>query len=206
MLTDLSLAEFTARLAAKEPVPGGGGAAALAGALAAGLGSMVGAYTLGKPKYAAQEDSIRTAMAECATLRTELLHLVEQDAEAFAPLSQAYALPKDAPGRAETLEACLHTAAEAPLAIARLAARTIELAALFAAQGSTLMASDAACAAALGRAALDCAAINVLVNTRLMRDLSHAASLEKELNELLARVNHRAEDTYAAVFHRYKES
>ena len=103
-LTGKSLAAFTEVLAAKEPVPGGGGAAAAAGALGAALCIMVGNYTVGKKKYAAYEADVLRIMDEAERLRVELIRLVDADAEAFTPLSQAYAIPKEDPKQQQVLE------------------------------------------------------------------------------------------------------
>ena len=108
-----SVKDFTASLASKASVPGGGSASALAGSLAAALGGMVGELTVGKEKYAAVEPILRELLDEAETLRGRLLDCVEKDAAALAPLAKAYAIPKGDPQRAETLEACL-TAAAAP--------------------------------------------------------------------------------------------
>ena len=111
-----SVNDFTAALASKASVPGGGSASALAGALAAALGGMVGELTVGKKKYAAVEPILRELLDEAEKLRGQLLECVEKDAAALAPLAKAYAIPKDDPQRAETLEACLTAAAAPPMA------------------------------------------------------------------------------------------
>ena len=115
-----SCSAFTEALASNAPVPGGGGAAALAGALGTALGSMVANFTTGKKKYAAYEADIQAALQSMAQIQSRLLALVDADAEAFAPLSAAYAISKDAPGRAETLEKAALHACEAPREMAAL--------------------------------------------------------------------------------------
>ena len=87
--------EFVAVLATKAPVPGGGGAAALVGALGTALGNMVGSLTVGKKKYADVEAEIMELQVKSDVLQKELLHLIERDAEVFEPLSKAYSLPKE---------------------------------------------------------------------------------------------------------------
>ena len=101
-LTNLSCTEFAAVLAAKQSVPGGGGAAALVGALGAALCSMVGNFTTGKKTYAAVEDDVQRMLADAEEVRLRLIDLVADDATAFFPLSQAYAIPKEDPSRAVT--------------------------------------------------------------------------------------------------------
>ena len=100
-----SCTEFVRVLASNAPVPGGGGAAALVGAIGTALGNMVGSLTVGKKKYADVEDEILLLKAKCDALQRELLEQIEADAEGFAPLAKAYGIPKEDPSRAETLEA-----------------------------------------------------------------------------------------------------
>lgn len=184
-LIDKSCREFTAALAAKGPVPGGGGAAALAGALGAALGSMVANYTTGKKKYAAYEADIQAAMKKAAALQARLLALVDEDAEAFAPLSAAYAIPKDAPGRAETLESASLEACKAPREMAALCGEAIGLLEGLLEKGSVLLVSDVGCGALLCGAALESAALNVFVNTATLQDRGQAQAIEAEMDALL---------------------
>jgi len=115
MLVDRDLKGFADALAAKEPVPGGGGAAAYAGALGVALGSMVANFTLGKRRYAAYEDDLRRILTQAADLRARLVSLVDEDAAAFAPLAHAYGIPKSDPSRDEALEVAAKAACDVPL-------------------------------------------------------------------------------------------
>ncbi|MBQ1891783.1 MAG: cyclodeaminase/cyclohydrolase family protein [Firmicutes bacterium] len=198
-MNDLSVRAFTDELAAKVSVPGGGGASALVGALASALGSMVGNFTLGKKKYADVEPEIIRLMDKAAELQNKLLACIDKDAEGFEPLSRAYGLPKDAPGRDETLEKCLRDAAAVPFEIAELAAEVIAVQEEFAKKGSKLMVSDAGCGAAFARAALEGAVLNVRVNTKLMKDREYAANLDARVDELLAAGRRDADAVYAFV-------
>ena len=202
-MKDMTLAAFTEDLAGKKAVPGGGGASALAGALGAALGSMVGELTLGKPKYAAVEEKMAALTARAKELSGALLALVDADAEAFAPLSRAYAIPKDDPDRGRELERCLRIAAGPPLDMVRLCCEAIELMEGFAAMGSVLAVSDAATGAALCRGALYGAAVNVKVNTRSMADRAYAASVNGEVDRLTEEYGRRAEKVYADVYGRF---
>lgn len=193
IMEQLNLKEFTKVLGSSEPVPGGGGASALAGALGAALGSMVGSLTLGKKKYADVEEDIKELMDETRRISDALLACIDKDAEMFMPLAEAYRIPKDEPGRDEIMENCLRDAAATPLEIMELSARAIELLEGFAAKGSKLAVSDAATGAALCRGALFGAAVNVKVNTRLMKDRAHAANLDERAGSLLAEYAVRAD-------------
>lgn len=176
---------FLAALASKAPTPGGGGAAALCGAVGIALGNMVGNLTLGKKKYAEVQEDIAALNAKAEALRADFLALIDADAETFEPLSKAYGIPKDDPTRGEVMEAALLAAVQPPLEIMRKCVKALELIAEYAAKGSALAISDAGCAAAITRAACEAAALNVLVNTKPMRDREKAGEINREANELL---------------------
>lgn len=186
---ELSCEGFVEALSSKAPAPGGGGAAALVGAIGAGLGDMVGGFTVGKPKYADVEPQLVELMLDADDLQAHLLTLVEADAQAFVPLSAAYGLPsatdEEKAHKAQVLEACLRDATAVPLDTMRACARAIELCKRFAALGSPLVISDAGCGVTLCKAALQAASLNVFVNTRLMADRVHAEACNAQARELL---------------------
>lgn len=176
---------FLAALASKAPAPGGGGAAALCGAVGIALGNMVGNLTLGKKKYAEVQEDIAALNQRAEALRADFLALIDADAEAFKPLSKAYGIPKDEPKRGEVMEAALLAAVQPPLEIMRKCVKALELIAEYAAKGSALAISDAGCAAAITRAACEAAALNVFVNTKSMANREKAGEINREANELL---------------------
>ena len=183
-------------LASSAPTPGGGGAAALCGALGIALGNMVGSLTLGKKKYADVQEDIAELNAKAEALRAGFVALVDADAEAFAPLSRAYSIPKDDPARDEIMEPALLKAAEAPLEIMRKCAEALELISGYAAKGSALAISDAGCAAALCGAAMEAAALNVKINTKSMKNRAVADNINAEMNELLQKYFVRSQEIY----------
>ncbi len=205
---ELSCEKFVEVLSSKEPAPGGGGAAALVGAIGAGLGDMVGALTVGKPRYAETEPEILELMLDADDLQAHLLALVEADAEAFVPLSAAYGLPsatdEEKAHKVEVLEACLRDAAAVPLDIMRACGRAIELCVRFAAVGSPVVISDAGCGVIISKAALQAASLNVFVNTRLMKDRVHAEACDAQARELLDRYVPMADATFANVEERLR--
>ena len=200
----LPLPAFIDALAGKTPVPGGGGASALCASLGAALVSMVANYTVGKEKYAAVEADVSRILGEAETLRARLLSLIDADAAAFEPLSRAYGIPKDDPGRAETLEVCLRDAAAVPMELARLSCRAIDLHAELLEKGSAMMRSDVGTGAVLCWGALYGAALNVKVNTKPMRDRACADALDRELDALIDTYWKRAEAVYEAVLKCYE--
>ena len=194
--------KFLAELASSAPTPGGGGAAALCGALGIALGNMVGNLTLGKKKYADVQEDIAELNAKAEALRAGFVALVDADAEAFAPLSRAYSIPKDAPGRDEIMESALLRAAEPPLEIMRKCAEALDVIADYAAKGSALAVSDAGCAAALCGAALQAAALNVRINTKSMKNRAAAEEIDAETDELLQKYSTIAQEIYKRVYGR----
>ena len=181
-----SAEDFASALAAREPVPGGGGAAAYVGALATALCSMVGNFTTGKKTYAAVEDDVQRMLADAEATRTRLVELVQEDAEAFFPLSQAYAIPRDDPKRDDVLEEATKGACQAPLEMMRQTCKAIELLEEMGNKGSRMLVSDVGCGALLAGAALEAASLNVFVNTKTLRDRDYAQLIETEADELLA--------------------
>lgn len=198
-LVDKKLNEYAEELASSAPTPGGGGTAALVGALGMALGNMVGSLTVGKPKYADVDGELRIMMREAGRIQSELLFLVDEDAAGFKPLAEAYSIPKDNPERARILEEATKGACVAPMAIIKACGRAMELIEGFAEKGSSLALSDAGCAAALCRAAMKAAALNVYINTKAMSDRDYAEELNDEVEELLDEYCDLADDIYEEV-------
>ena len=194
--------KLLAELASSVPTPGGGGAAALTGALGIALGNMVGNLTLGKKKYAGVQEDIAALNQRAEALRADFVALIDADAEAFAPLSRAYGIPKDDPSRAEVMETALKRAAEPPLEIMRKCAEALELVKEYAAKGSALAISDAGCAAALAIAAMKAAALNVRINTKSMADREAASEMNAEAAGLCEKYEKEAEEIYQNVYGR----
>ena len=183
---DGSCRDFVEVLSSKEPVPGGGGAAALAGAIVIALGNMVGELTVGKKKYADVEDEIRSIMEKCASLREELLSQVQADARGFEPLAAAYGLPKESPERDKVLEEAMLEACKAPMRIMELCAEALDAVSVLAEKGSRLAVSDAGCAAVILSSAMQAAALNVFINTKSLKDRTKADELNEICEEMLA--------------------
>ncbi len=200
MFENTKINEFTELLASPSSVPGGGGASALVGAIGIALGDMVGELTVGKKKYADVEEDLKALMVRAQDIRVKLLECVEKDAVAFEPLSKAYGIPKDEPGRDEILEKCLRDAAAAPLEIFRLSCEAIEIVAEFGKKGSKLMLSDAATGAQMLRGALYGAAVNVRVNTRLMKDRKYAGSIDREVDEKLRKYSSMSDEIFDMIY------
>ena len=198
-LIDNTVTSFTEVLASPAPVPGGGGASALAGAIGIALGDMVGELTVGKKKYADVEEDVKALMVRAQSLRRKFLDLVDGDAEAFAPLAKAYGIPKDDPDRERIMEEALNTACGVPMEIMRACAEAIGIIGEFAEKGSRLAVSDAGCGAVLCKAAMQAASLNIYINTKSMKDRGTAQALEEEADRLLTEWPPRADAIYAGV-------
>lgn len=191
--------DFVSALASSAPVPGGGGAAALVGAVGMALGNMVGSLTVGKKRYADVESEIIALKAKCDALQSELLDQVAEDAKGFEPLAKAYGIPKDDPDRERVLEEATVSACQAPMRIMELCCEAIEAVAVFAEKGSRIAVSDAGCGAVILKAALQSASLNVFINTRSLKDRATADGLNAKANAMLDQYCAMADGIYDAV-------
>ena len=198
-MRELDLNNFTKELSSGAPVPGGGGASALMGAVSASLCSMVGNLTSGKKKYAEYQQDIERIIAQAVELNEKMLSLIEKDAEAFEPLAKAYSIPKEEPGRDETLEKALYEAAMAPLEIVKCSAEVSALIKELVVKGSRLAISDVGVAASACEACAKGAAMNVYINTKLMKDRECAAKLNAETISLVDEVCAASKAAYEEV-------
>lgn len=184
-----SCVDFIEVLASKSAVPGGGGAAALAGAIGMALGSMVCNLTTGKKKYAEYEEAIQEILSKASKLEEELLSMIDKDAEGFYPLSKAYGLPtsteEEKKFKAETMEKCLKVACEVPMNIVRLCFDSIKLHEELVDKGSKLAISDVGCGVQCLRAAILSGQLNVIINVNSMTDREYAEKIEKECDQLV---------------------
>ena len=199
----LKCTECVEVLASNAPVPGGGGASALVGAIGTALCNMVGSLTVGKKKYAAVEAEISGLMEKATELQNALLELIEKDAEVFEPLSRAYGLPKETEEeraeKARVMEGCLRDACSVPMDIMRRCCEVIDLIGVFAEKGSVLAVSDAGVAAACCKGALKGASLNVYINTKSMKNREYAEELNKECDGMLAKYGPMADEIFDSV-------
>ena len=194
-----TISEYLSTLSTNAPTPGGGGTAALIGALGSSLASMVAALTTGKKKYAAYEEDIRRILSQTAALRDRFTQLIQADADAFEPLSKAYGIPKDTPGREETLQKCLLAAMQPPLDILSACEELLPILEELSVKGSVLAISDDACAASACRDAATAASMNVFVNTRLLTDRETAHRINQETRAKLDVVKSRCDAVLAGI-------
>lgn len=190
-------------LASKAPVPGGGGASALVGAIGMALGNMVGSLTVGKKKYADVEADMIAMKEKATALQADFLRLVEADAEAFEPLSKAYGMPKETEEekaeKARVMAIVLKDACAVPMEIMEKCCEAIDVIEEFAAKGSALAISDAGVGVVFCKAALLGASLNVFINTKSMADKEYAASLNEKADKMIADYSKKADEIFAAV-------
>jgi len=203
MIKERSVQSFLDELAGKASTPGGGSAAAIMGAMGAALVSMVANFTVGKKGYEAVEGDMRQVLRSSEALRTQLTEMIKADMDAFDRVMAAYGMPRDTDvqkaARAEAVQAALKTAADVPLACARLSAEIIKLTAAVAAKGNRNVISDAGVAALSAEAALRSAALNVLVNVNAIKDEAFAKDRRVQLAQLLAGTRELTEEVYELV-------
>lgn len=188
-------ASFIDELAAPTPTPGGGSAAAYAGAMGAGLVAMVAGLTIGKKKYAEVEAEMQAVRVVAEKLRAELTQAVDDDAASFEVLMATFKLPKETEEQKEArnnaiIKATLN-AAHIPLNVSEDALKVMELALKCAKHGNLNAISDSMSAFAMARAALTAAGYNVRININSLEDksagdkmLAELAELEKEADQL----------------------
>ena len=194
---------FLEGLASDAPVPGGGGACGLVGATAAALGSMVLSLTTGKKSYAKVQPEVDELIQKMADYKRKLLLAIDKDAQAFRPLSEAYAMPKDTPEEIERRDAvmarALADAAKAPLEMMELLLETAKLLSRISEIGSMLAISDAGVGLAFCRAAIYGASLNVYINTKLMKDRNMADTMNKKAADIISQADGIIVPSYNAI-------
>ena len=198
-MSDKSCQDFIEVLASKAPVPGGGGAAAMGGAIGMALSNMVGNLTVGKKKYADVEDEVKRLLIQGEGIIEELKVLVDKDAEVFEPLSKAYGLPRNTPEekriKAETMEKCCKTACSVPMEIMRKAYEGIKIHARMGQIGTMIAISDVGCGVAFMKSALISGKLNVIINLNAIQDQEFIQTTREEMDRLLTEGSKLADET-----------
>lgn len=203
-MKDMTISDYSAVLASKEPVPGGGGASAVVGCLSAALGSMVCSLTTGKKKFLEYESFYNDTIKRLEEIRLRFLSLSDEDAKVFLPLSEAYKLPKDDPHRDEIMEPALAAAAEVPLEIMRNCCEVIDIFAELLDKSSALVLSDVGVGVSFAASALMSASLNVFINTKAMKDREKAGQMETEADELCEKYLPVSDDVFSEVMARLR--
>lgn len=177
---------FLEATAAKQPAPGGGAVAALAGALAAATGEMVLNYSIGKKSLVEYEVQLRAAVAELTRTRRIMLELMVEDQLAYDAMTKAQKLPQDAPDRNGVVDAALLAAIRVPQAISATGVAILEICNRIAGCANVHLLSDLAVCADLAMATVRCATHSARVNLRAVRKEADRQSLEATNSRMLA--------------------
>ena len=195
--------EYIKELGSKAPVPGGGGASAVAGALSAALSSMVCNLTVGKKSYISVEDDIKKILEDMNKHMESFIKLSDKDAEVFYPLSQAYGFKpqndEEKKMHEENMEKLLFDAAMVPLDIMKEAYSMLVAVDFLAKKGSKLAVSDAGVAVSMLRSAICGAMMNVVINVKYMKNREKAQDLMDEASEILENTMNKADIIYREV-------
>ena len=203
MVESMTIQEFLDVLSSKEPVPGGGGASALAGALGNALGQMVANLTIGKKKYAQVEDEIKELAERMKGIQGQFTALADQDAKVFAPLAKCYSLPsgteEEKAYKAEVMEARLLDASLVPMEIMEKASEMLEIMDILADKGSRMAVSDVGVGVQFIRTALLGAVMNVYINTKSMKNREKAEEMNEKAERLSKEGTEAADRIYQKV-------
>jgi glutamate formiminotransferase/formiminotetrahydrofolate cyclodeaminase len=182
---------FLDELASAAPTPGGGSAAAYAGAMAAALVAMVARLTIGRKRYADVDARMQSVLEQAEVLRSALSEAVQRDAEAFEAYMAALKLlketPEEAAWRTQAIQQATLNAAQVPLEAARKAVAVMDLALQVATYGNINAITDGGSGAVLARAALTSAGWNVQINCLSLAGNPSCAGMLAELRQLEAR-------------------
>lgn len=203
MLTQKTSREFAVLLASKNPVPGGGGAAALTAALGTALNSMVANFSIGKKKFIDVKEKHEDLLKRGDVLREKLIDLVDKDAEFFEPLSRAYVMPsnteEEKEQKEEVLQKCLKVACSAPMETLEYTYDAIKMHEEIVDISSKNIISDVGVGVQCLKAALNSAYLNVLINLNSITDEDYVKENKEKAERLLAEGNSIADEVYVKV-------
>lgn len=191
MLTELSVQHFLDALASGDPAPGGGSAAALAGAQGAALISMVCNLTVGRKKYASVEAELLECRARADALRAQLAGLIDRDTAAYEVVMSAYKLTKETPdqvaARTAAIQSALRQATSTPLETLAACVEVLELCPVVLAKGNPNAVSDGAAGMLAAHAGMHAAALNVRINLNAIDDNGFVSETTAKMSSLLER-------------------
>ena len=203
MTEEKKISEYLEVLSSKAPVPGGGGASALAGALGNALGQMVVNLTVGKKKYAEVEEEMQKYLTDLKNMQQEFLHFSDRDAEVFAPLAECHRLPSATPEEKEhkdaVMEEKLLDASMVPVEIMEKSLELLEILDVLADKGSRMAVSDVGVAVQFTRTALLGAVMNVYINTKSMKNREKAEEINQKAKRMIKIGTSQADEIYEKV-------
>ncbi|MDR0864383.1 MAG: cyclodeaminase/cyclohydrolase family protein [Candidatus Symbiothrix sp.] len=184
LLSELPVKEFLLVTAGDDPVPGGGSVSALCGALSAALGQMVTNLTIGRKKYADQEESMKEMAVVFNSYLDEFALDIDKDSDAYDAVFSAYKLPKETEEekavRSQKIQEATKIAAEVPLQVAQKAYKLMDFISMVAKTGNQNAVTDACVAMMCARTAVLGALLNVRINLSSLKDSEYVEHLKKE--------------------------
>lgn len=202
-LVDLTVKGFADETARESPAPGGGSVSAYMGALGASLGTMVANLSSHKPGWDDRWDEFTKWAERGMEIQEELLHLVDEDTEAFNRIMAAFGMPKKTDEekalRSEAIQQATLFATEVPLETMKASSRVFELCRQMVAEGNPNSVSDAGVGALAARAAVLGAGMNVKINAASLKDRTKADALIAEADKLIEKANAEEKEITAAV-------
>jgi glutamate formiminotransferase/formiminotetrahydrofolate cyclodeaminase len=181
-LVERTLRAFSDDLASDAPVPGGGSASAFAGAMGAALAAMVARIASKK----SDDETLRDYIAEMDNLRADFLRLVDDDSAAYARVAEAMKLPRgtdaEKTARSERLQSALLAASRVPLDLAKTSRRLLDACERGLDKAPSAAISDIGVGALLSEAALEGAAMNVMINLASLKDRGQVKALSEDLD------------------------
>ena len=184
----MKITDFLAKTASSEPTPGGGSVAALCGAVACALTSMVAALTVNNEKYAGVSGEMKQLMDTAKGFIVFFTEQMDADAHAFKSVMEAYRMPKGSDEekklRSAAIQICLKGAAEVPLLVAQKALEAMDIAEKAVEKGNSQAVTDGAVAAMMARTAILSALYNVEINLASIRDADYREKIQSHIWEL----------------------
>ena len=200
---NLSLIEFSNDVGSKKTMPGGGSVCAYALSLSNALASMVSNFTVGKKKYIEYDEDIKRILSHTEKLSTEILNMVDEDCEAFMPLSAAYKMPEETEEekklKDETMQRCLKRAAEVPFKLILACEDILSLHEELLTKGSKMLISDVGVGVMMLKSACKGAKINVLININSIKDIEYVETMWEKTVEITEKVDKKCEEIYSKV-------
>ena len=193
MYSESTIRDYLNELASRSPVPGGGSAAALIGAVGCALLSKVANFTIGKEKYKIAEEEMKTTLKLAEDFRENFLKLCSDDAKAYKILSDAFKLPKGS-SRDEKVEAALKEALKVPLEVCKTSRDAIKLCVPLAKKGNVNLITDAGDGSLALNAAFETALLNVEINLKCIKDekfKSQIREMVRPMRKEVKRVNQK---------------
>ncbi len=198
-LADMTVSQFVDELGSDSAAPGGGSVAALGGALSAALTTMVSNLTIGRKKYVEVEEEMQSIHAEAEAIYENLLELIDEDAEAFNQVMEAFGTSKEDTERANKIQEAMKYATEIPMRVACTVFDLLDLTYTVASKGNSNAITDAGVGALFADAAIKGALYNARINLLSVKDQEFKDKMEKKIDNILEKLDNKKNKVLALV-------